>query len=394
MTVLMRALRTLGLTSLVVSMSACSSMGDFFSINGDDPRAPVSLEDFDEKVTLKKRWSTSVGDGQGKGYYRLTPAMDYDKLYVASADGDLVAINKETGKKVWARDLDREISGGVGLYDDSLLLGYTDGAIARLDAQTGETLWTKPVSGEILAPPQSDGSVIVMQSYDGKVQAFDYESGKTLWTYQSSLPVLTLRGTSTPLIEGDRVIIGFANGRVMAFDTQTGAINWELRVALPTGRSEIERIADVDGNMLIDGGLLYVVNYQGNVVAADVASGRKLWQLPASSFSGVAEGFGNIYVAQEDGVVRALGADGSGEKWAQDVLGWRKLSRPTPVSSYVAVGDYRGYVHILSQVDGEIVGRTRVDSDGQRADMLADGDVLYVYGNDGKLQALQIRESE
>ncbi|PIE37619.1 MAG: outer membrane protein assembly factor BamB [Gammaproteobacteria bacterium] len=394
MMVFARASRVLLVAGVALSLSACSSMKDFFSIGRDNPRAPVDLEDIEATVKFKTLWSTSVGNGQGKGYYRLTPALDYDKLFVVSADGELRALNSANGKKIWERDLQSAVSGGIGLYDDSVFLGLTDGAITRLDASTGATLWTKPVSGEILAAPQSDGDVVVMQSYNGEVQAFDYETGDTLWTYQANVPVLTLRGTSTPLIEGSLVIVGFANGRVMAFDTQSGAINWEFRVSLPSGRSEIERISDVDGAMLIDGGVLYVVNYQGNVVAADVASGRKLWQLPASSFSGVAEGFGNVYVAQENGAVMAAGADGSGLKWEQDALGWRKLSRPTPVSSYIAVGDYRGYIHLLSQVDGAIVGRTRVDSDGQRADMLADGDVLYVFGNDGELKALQVQELE
>jgi outer membrane protein assembly factor BamB len=126
------------------------------------------------------------------------------------------------------------------------------------------------------------------------------------------------------------------------------------------------------------------------VVAIDVASGRKIWQRDVSSFSGVALGFGNVYVADANGTVSAYLRSGQGLRWEQPVLAYRELSRPTVVSSYVAVGDFEGYIHILSQVDGAIVGRVRADSDGARADMLSDGNVLYVYGNGGKLIAYEI----
>ena len=77
-------------------------------------------------------------------------------------------------------------------------------------------------------------------------------------------------------------------------------------------------------------------------------------------------------------------------RWQQDALGYRELSRPTPVSSYLAVVDFEGYLHLMSQVDGSFVGRERPDGDGARADMLSDGSTLYVFGNSGKLIAYEI----
>jgi len=146
----------------------------------------------------------------------------------------------------------------------------------------------------------------------------------------------------------------------------------------------------VDGTMALLGKELYAASYQGRVVAIDVPSGRKLWQHNVSSFSGVSQGFGNIYVADENGTVIAFLRTGAGERWSQPQLAYRGLSRPTPVSSYLAVADFEGYVHIMSQVDGEMVGRVKADSDGVRADMLSDDNVLYVYGNSGDLIAYEI----
>ena len=357
---------------------------------GNDLTQPAELMDIQETVKIRKLWSVGVGDGQGDGLYHLQPVIDGNMIYAAGADGQVKAIDRERGKTVWKTDLDTPLSGGVGLYGDALLLGTSDGFVLQLAASSGEQRWSTRLQGEVLAPPQGDGRVVVAQTYDGKLQGLDFDSGEKLWTYDSNVPVLTIRGTSTPILNNGNVYAGFANGRVIAFDAETGSVRWEVRVAISQGRSEIERIVDVDGTMALIGSELYAASYQGRVVAIDVASGRKIWQKDVSSFSGVSQGFGNVYVTDEDGTISAYQRSGQGLRWQQGALAYRELSRPTPVSSYVAVTDFEGVLHLVSQVDGEFVGRTSVGGGGARADMLADGNRLYVFTNKGKLIAYEV----
>jgi outer membrane protein assembly factor BamB len=223
---------------------------------------------------------------------------------------------------------------------------------------------------------------------------FDFETGERLWTYSNDVPVLTLRGTSTPIIYNDIAIAAFADGKVIAVSLASGSVVWEARVAIAQGRSEIERIVDIDGTMATQGVELYVASYQGRLAALEMRAGRKLWQRNVSAVSGVSVGFGNVYVADEDGTVSAFLRNGQGVRWQNIDLGYRELSRPTPISSYVAVVDFEGYLHLLSQVDGVIVGRARPDSDGARADMIASGNVLYVYGNSGELVAYDVEAND
>ncbi len=382
--------RYLVLLVMMLSLAGCSTVSGWFDSDDDDLTAPVPLSDITETVNIKELWSVGVGDGQGDGFYRLQPAISGDVIYAASADGEVLAVDRKRGKTLWELELDIALSGGVGVYEDVLLLGSSEGLVLQLDASTGEQLWTTMLTGEILSPPQANGKVVVVQTYNGKLQGLDFTTGELLWTYTSKVPVLTVRGTSVPIIENNRVYAGFANGRVLSFDTQTGAIVWEVRVAIPQGRSEIERIVDVDGTMELGGGELYAASYQGSVVAIDVGAGRKIWQQKVSSFSGVSLGFGNVYAADEDGTLNAFMQNGEGVRWTQGALGYRQLSRPTPVGSYVAVADFEGYLHVLSQVDGDFVGRLRVDNDGVRGDMLSEDGILYVFGNDGDLVAYEI----
>lgn len=388
----MSLLRTVGLLLLLAALAGCETVSDFFEMGDDeDPQQPAELLEIEQQLNVKKLWSVGVGDGQGSGLYKLQPIIDGDVIYVAAAEGEVRAVDRKRGSTLWRQELDLGLSGGVGHYEDSLFLGTSDGLVLRLDANTGETLWTSEVSGEVLAAPQGNGRVVVVQSYDGRLYGFDYQSGEQLWRYDSNLPVLTIRGTSTPVLDGGVVYAGFATGRVLAFDAQDGTVRWEARVAIPQGRSEIERIVDVDGTMALAGTELYVASYQGRMAALDTRTGRKIWQRNVSSFYGVSQGFGNVYITEESGAVTAFLRNGQGIRWEQPALAWRGLSKPVPVSSYLAVEDFEGYLHLLSQVDGEFLARIRPDKDGARADMLADGTVLYVYTNGGKLIAYDIR---
>lgn len=386
--------RALLVVFLAVALGGCSTIKGWFSSDDDDAREPAPLESITAEIRIKKIWSKSVGDGQGDAFNRLYPVISDGVLYAAGNDGTVMALNPDNGKKIWKTDVDHQLTGAVGYGSGQVLLGTDGGKVLSLDAATGDEQWVVDVYGEVLAAPQSNGRVVVVQCYDGRLRGLNAEDGSELWVYESNLPVLTLRGTSTPVIYERSVIAAFANGRVQAFDLETGAIRWEARVAIAQGRSEIDRIVDIDGPVLVAANIAYAVSYQGRVAAIDLSSGRKLWQEDASSYVGVDQGFGNVYVSDENGAVIAFHRNGQGIRWENPALEYRRLSAPKAVRGYVAVGDLAGYVHFLSQTDGHFVGRTKVDGDGVRGNMLTHNNNLIVFGNSGKLVALQITALE
>ena len=387
----LRAQRLIGIALLGLVLPGCSTIDDWFGGgDNDEAKEPAPLVDIVSEVRFKRLWSAGVGSGQGDGFYHLRPVIDGDRIYAAGNSGEVVVLNRETGKRIWKVDIEDAISGGVGVGGGKVLLGTSDGQVVALSSEDGSELWVGKVNGEILAPPQSNGKVVVVQSYDGKLHGLDAADGSELWVYDSNVPVLTLRGTSTPIIFERFAIAAFGSGRVVALDLQTGAVRWEARVAIAQGRSEIDRIVDIDGTMLQVGSVLWAVSYQGRLAAIDINSGRKLRQEEVSSYVGLDQGFGNVYVAEETGTVIAYFRNNPGIRWEQGALTNRRLGKPTVIKGYVAVADLEGYVHFLSQVDGHFVGREKIDGDGVRANMLAVDDVLYVFGNSGKLVALKV----
>ncbi|MFS0825995.1 outer membrane protein assembly factor BamB [Pseudomonas phoenicis] len=370
--------------ALAVLAAGCSS-------NGKKELPPAELTQFKEEVALKKLWSRSIGDGQGEKYNLLVPAIENDRIFASDVNGEVYALNRRTGDVVWEKDLDLPVSGAVGVGYGLLTLGTLKGEVIALDSSTGAERWRSRVNSEVLAPPANNGDVVVVQTQDDRLIGLDAATGERRWIYESSPAVLTLRGTGAPVVTNRLAIAGLSTGKVVAVDIQNGVPVWESRVAVPQGRSELERVVDIDGGLLLSGGTLYVSTYQGRVAGLDVESGRVLWQRDASSYVGVAQGFGNVYVSEASGTVESVDERSSSALWSNDSMARRQLSAPEVFSSYVAVGDFEGYLHLLSQVDGRFVGRERIDSDGLRARPLVVDDTIYVFGNSGKLEALTLR---
>lgn len=386
----MKLFRLLTTSVLLLLISGCSTFQEWFGSEEEDATAPVELERIDIKVKLKKQWSTKIGDGQGDGFYKITPTLVDGVLYVASSDGEVAAISAADGDRLWRVELERPLSGGVGYHDRSLYLGGADGSVLQLSANDGVVEWEAAVSGEVLAAPAVSDDWVIVQTYDGKLLGFQPGADEPAWTFTSDVPVLTLRGTSTPILVGDNAIAGFGDGKVVAVDVNSGNVSWESRIGVPQGSSEIDRIVDIDGAMTQQGIELFVASYQGRVAALDSRTGRKLWQQNVSSVTGTHVGFGNVYVADVDGTLSAFLRTGQGVRWQNIELGYRQLSRPTPVSSYVATVDFDGYLHLLSQVDGQIVGRTKIGGDAARADMIADSGRLIIFADNGQLLAYEL----
>lgn len=361
------------------------------SSNSKKELPPAELEKFEAEVSLKTEWSRSIGEGQGSGYNKLVPAVDGDRIFAADVEGLIMALDRMTGEVLWKQDLEVPISGAVGAGYGLVLVGTLKGEVIALDADSGEEKWRAKVNSEVLSAPAINGDVVVVQTQNDTLYGFEAYSGTQRWMFANTPALLTLRGSGSPVLTNNLAIAGLSTGKVLALDTQRGLPIWEQRVAVPQGRSELERVVDIDGGLLLSGDTLYAVSYQGRLAALELNSGRILWEREASSAMGVAQGYGSIYVSLANGTVEGIDERSTSALWSNESLQRRLLSAPAVFSSYVLVGDLEGYLHLLSQVDGRFVGRERVDSDGLRASPLVVGGWVYAYGNGGKLVALTLR---
>jgi len=358
-------------------------------LEADNTEPPTPLVELEPRVQVETLWSRSGGSGTANQDVELVPAVEAGRVYVAGRRGDVSAFDIEGGRPVWETDTDAPIAGGPGVGDALVLVGTSEGNVLALDEETGELRWQAQVSSEVMAAPQARAGVAVARTVDGRLFGLNSDTGQRLWTYDRGVPVLTLRGTAAPVIDRDIVLNGFDGGRLVALALQNGKPLWDTRVTVPRGRSELERMVDMDSAPVVVDEAVYVASYQGSVASIDLFSGRVLWQRDMSSHAGLAVDAQNVYVTDEQDHVWALDRYTSASVWRQTKLQARGVTAPAVIGDYLVVGDKEGYLHWLDRQDGQFVARTRVDSAGISAVPVVVGDTVYIYGNSGTLAALR-----
>ena len=370
----------------LVFLASCSWLGG----KDDEAAKPAKLTDITAEIKVKKLWSHGVGAGADEFYIRLMPALAGDKVIAADSHGLVLAFSKVDGEQLWKQDLDMPVSGGVGVGSGVVVVGTSDARVAALDESSGALLWTVPVSSEILASPAIADDVVVVRTLDGRVYGLEAKNGKKRWIHDSSVPTLTMRGNSTPVIERGGVIVGKDNGKLTTLILSDGRVAWETEIGVPRGRSELERMVDIDATPLIAGDIAYVASLNGRVAAVNLADGKLIWAKDISSHEGLAVDADQLYVTDDKSQVQALSNRSGTSLWKQDHLLNRGTTAPVRFQGYIVVGDVEGYLHWMDPNDGHFVARFNVGGDPILVPPLVDGDILYVLDSDGKLAAYQI----
>ncbi|MEJ0099356.1 MAG: outer membrane protein assembly factor BamB [Pseudomonadota bacterium] len=379
-----RLLRTCALTALAVLAAACSS---------DSKRAdkPAKLTDFQSSAKVERLWRTSVGDSALKLRVGLSLATDGKAVFVANHDGKVFAYNPANGKQLWSTSTKLALTGGPGVGEGLVVAGGSHGNVVALDAATGAVKWKSYINSEILAAPAIARQVVVVRTVDGRVVALRAGDGTQMWSAEQQVPRLSLRGTARPIIVNDLVLCGFDNGRLMALQLNDGSSVWEASISPSAGRTELERLNDVDTQLQVQGNEVYVVNFHGKAARLDLETGQVQWSRDISSYSGLSLDADAVYLTSDDGSVQKLTNRSGVEMWKQVALSHRRLSAPALLGDVVVVGDLDGYIHFLDRGTGALAARTHDLSDRVSAQPLVVGDTVFILDASGHLVALRAK---
>lgn len=356
-----------------------------------DPNPPSAIDkNLPQQVQLDILWKTRIGKGTDERHLRLVPAIANGRLYMADAGGKIVALSPRDGRVLWERKTDFQFSGGPDVAGDLLVAGSTNGVLLALSSGNGSQRWRTQLGGEILSIPRIIDDLVVVHTIDDTVYGVNLGDGSERWRFSYPAPVLTLHGSSTPVAAGEGIIVGFSGGKLVYLEPEQGAPVWEATVTPPRGRSELDRIADIDADPFVVGDIVYVATYNGDLAAVDITSGTILWRRELSAHAGLTADQNALYVTDsDDNLWSADPRDGAG-RWRQEALAHRRLTAPALVSSVLAVGDFDGYVHLISPRDGRLLGYERIAKDRIGHRPVVANSMLYVYANDGTLAALRV----
>ena len=357
----------------------------------DNSEPPSELVDFEASAKVEKLWDVSIGDGSGQQYLKLYPLLLSERLIATDRNGLVQAININDGDSIWSVDLDVVISGGVGGNELYHAVTSRDGEVILLDSKDGNVKWRVNVSSEVLVPAEIVNNNLIIRTVDGKIIALHIESGAQRWVYKRDVPALSLRGSSRLVTKGDKIFAGLDSGRLVALDNNGNPL-FDSAVAIPRGKSELERIIDIDGDAVFRNNVLYIASFQGSVIAIDVRKGQLIWRRKLSTYTGVEVSGSGVFSSDEHDHLWGLDNNNGATLWKMDKLSARQITKPVAMDGAIVVGDSQGYLHWVSQYDGHFLVRVESDSSGFIVPPLVKDDRLYVLSRDGELIAYQYKK--
>ena len=370
---------------MLIILQGCALFGG----DDEDVLLPTELVEFEAIIEVDEKWDVSIGKGHEGLGLALKPTTDGEQVYAASFNGNVVALETNRGKKVWKTNFDLSFTSGPTFKDGILVLGTNNGELIALDALTGGVLWTTTVSSEILAPVAIKDDKIFVRTVDGSLTALSKEDGTQQWLVNHKVPRLSLRGTSAPVNFANAVLCGFDDGKVSAYDVTNGTLLWETMLTPPSGKTEIEKVMDIDAPMVVLGNELYAGSYQGVLAAMAVESGDIIWVTEASIYAGIAADENAVFVSETDGTIMALSRFTGREIWKKENLLYRSPTAPVIMDDSIVIGDLEGYLHWLDKATGETQERISISKSKISNAPLVLNNSIYVLTDSGNLISVE-----
>lgn len=395
---------------IAFTLNGCSTVKGWFGGSTKNAAAePAELKDMANTIAVKRLWSTDVGSGEGKLWLRQKPAIEGNKILVVDDNGRVRAIDASTGKSLWEtkaiemkasgsrilfwkkRSLETGLTSSVGTGSGLAIVGGRNGEVVALDLETGSKKWTAKVTSEVLSAPLVADDRVVVRGSDGRVFGFDIADGTRKWVFDRALPTLSIRGNGSAVKGSGVVYVGYEDGTVVMLRTADGLQGWEQAIANAEGRTELDRAADIDGEIQVGSDAIFATSYHGQSMALALNNGRPVWTRDIGSYGGIAMNENLVILSDKNGVVHALNrTDGSGS-WSQEGLQRRMLTTPVIQGNYAVVGDLDGYLHWMKLENGELVARVRVQNAYLRGTPVISNDgVLFALTAEGELAAYKL----
>lgn len=380
---------------LLTTLAACSS------------KEELVYPDINNKIEPEEIWSASVGKGVEHYDSALRPLIYKDKVFAASRAGLVMAFDRESGKRLWTFDVrdngtgslldglnfwsseTARVSGGVSQGYDKIFIGTENGDVVALNPDTGELVWRVKVKGEVIASPAAGEGYVLVNTSAGYLFALHPDTGEQRWMHEQESSLLSLRGTSEPVVASGGVIFGSGAGKVSVLIADKGVLAWDAAIAVPKGATDLSRMVDVDATPIVVDGTVYAIAFNGELVALELRTGRVMWKREYASFRDMVVEGNSIYLVDSVGKIFAIDRRNGLEQWAQLGLHKHFLTGPAVYKDYLAIGDVEGNLFWLDKNTGEFVAQESYGS-GFYVQGVSSADELVIQTRGGKLSLIRL----
>jgi len=374
---LAHAVRVPALILLAAAVGGCSMFG-----SGPAKPQPAELQPVTALVSARQTWTTRVGQVN----FPLDTGVAGNSVAVASGDGTVALIDAQTGRDVWRLALNTPLAAGAG--NDGKVVAVVTKANEIVALQDGREMWRQKLGAQAFTAPFVAGARVFVLAADRSVSAFDGQTGRKLWAQQRPNEPLILRQSGVMLAVGDTLVVGLA-GRLAGLNPSTGSIRWEAPIATPRGINDVERLVDLVGHVSRQGDVVCARAFQASVGCVNAARGNLLWTKPANGVQGLDGDDRFVFGTEADGNIIAWRRTDGERAWTTDRLRYRGLTAPLVVGRSIAIGDFTGYLHLLSREDGSLLNRLPTDGTAIAATPVLVGNTLIAVTQGGGVYGFQ-----
>ena len=397
------------LAMAVLLISGCTTVKNVFQTEKEKADDPVKLAKISSPITIKKLWSVNIGKGEENLYVRQKPAIDNDAVYAADSGNSLVAIERATGKikwrtkpntdkqttnwKIWeSKAIPFALTGGPAVYSGLVALGGRNGEVFAYNALDGKMLWKSMVSSSVISTPLVTFDTVIVRANDGKVHGLDLSTGEKKWQFDRAVPSLSVRGNGAPVLGPGMIFLGFEDGTLVALNQQDGKRIWEQLIAKPDGRTELERMADIDGEIQVGDREVFATSYHNSTMALAINNGQPIWVREVGGYAGVALMSDRLFITDKDSNVWAMDRNSGNDIWKQEGLLRHGLTTPVVQGNYVVLADRQGKAHWLDAQTGEIKALVDVGGPVIGSPVVSDDGIVYIQTVDGTVSAFTLAQ--
>ena len=370
----MRSLQQLAVFFVAAVLAACAS--------GPDKPKPQPLAPLTPQIAGRQVWSQRVEAAQ----FPLSVAVNAGVFTLAGNDGNVLALQADTGRELWRANVGGKLAAGVGSDSRFAAVVTRDGELVTLEA--GRVLWRKPLAARTTTAPLVAGERVFVLGTDRSVQAFDALDGRKLWSVQRPGDPLTLAQAGVAAAFKDTLLVG-QGARLAGLDPSDGSVRFEVAVASPRGTNEVERLADLVAPMARVGDVVCARSFQAAVGCVNAERGSLNWTKVTGGTRGVAADAEYVFGADASDRLSAWRLGNGDVAWSSDKLMHRGLSAPLVVGQAVVFGDTEGMLHFLSRDKGEAVLRLPTDGSAIVAAPVVSGLTMLVVTKAGGVFAFR-----
>ena len=352
---------------MLSSCQTLSSIQETLGFIEEDPNAPMKLDENYESF-LDIIWQKKIE----KPLLDLSffeENIESNKFFDINAgtiynlnEKQLELINTDTGQlsKVFELETDRIIS-GVSVGYNSLFYVDADGIVYAHDANSGNLKWTKELEDVVLSKILITSTQAFLQTSSDILYGMDLQTGEIKWQKQAQAPLLSIRGTASPIIYEGLIFTSFSNGRLAAVRAVDGIQLWEKPISRLKGSTELEKLMDGDSNAITINEEVFVANYNGSLTRFNIRSGDKVFSVDHSTSKPILFNKGKILSINTEEEIIGFNASNGTETWRNQKFKNRGLTNLILKDEKIYFGDFEGYIHELDADTGMITGLTKTN---------------------------------